>query len=477
VAGGAVTPPCRLLLIEDDHAEAIAIERACCPEPSNVTFDVVSNGRDAEDALIAGEYDLIICDLALPADTRLFEPDTAEGLRLFQLIREQSEGTPVIVLSGHADLHMMQQFFRANRDADLYGTLTEQPLVQFFPKEDLPDCVDAVRSHIARTEILDQLHLEVPSGLDLSISDERALRIYGKRTGASRGIVERLGGGLSDATTVKLTLVDTAGNRTGVVVAKLAALGKAAQEAARYEQVAALLPVGLGAHVLYVIKAGAGRRGALIYQLADEHTSTLFDLLRDGDPRAVTATERLRDRLMDWVADAPEAERGLSEIRRPLITDLQLRIASEEIRDERDVTIIVRSSMSHGDLHGLNILVTADGQPTLIDYGEVRRANAALDPVTLELSAVFHPTMEGAFGGWPSEAQCRNWFDLNAYCQGSPIADFVSTCRSWATAVAAGEAEIRATAYAYGLRQMKYDNPSRRCAVALAEGAIDALRT
>jgi hypothetical protein len=183
------------------------------------------------------------------------------------------------------------------------------------------------------------------------------------------------GWGLSDAKTLRLSLFDAEGNRTGVVVAKLAALGKAIQESSRYEQVAALLPVGLGAHVLHVVKAGAGKRGALIYQLADEHTATLFGLLTDGNPVAVTATERLRDRLTDWVADAPTVERALSEIRRPLVTDLELRTAGVEVPDERDILVTVRSSMAHGDLHGLNVLVTPEGQPTLIDYGEVRRGD------------------------------------------------------------------------------------------------------
>jgi CheY-like chemotaxis protein len=472
-----VNPPCRLLLIEDDHDEAIAIERACCPDPSNVTFDVVSNSRDAEDALAEGEYDLIICDLALPADSRRFDPDTAEGLRLFQLIREQSEGTPVIVLSGHADLHMMQRFFQANRDADLYGTLTEQPLVQFFPKESLPDCVDAVRSHIARTEVLDQLVLELPPDVSLSVSEERALRIYGRRTGAIRGVIEELAGGFSDTKTLKLTLIDSDGDSTGVVVAKVGALGKVVSESGRYEQVAAMLPVGLGAHVLHVVRAGAGKHGALIYQLADEHTSTLFGLLEDDVDSAVRATMRLKDRLTDWVGSAAPVERTLSEIRRPLVSDLELRNAGVDLSDERDILVVVRPSMAHGDLHGSNVLVTPDGQPTLIDYGEVRRANAALDPVTLELSAVFHPAMHGKLGDWPTEEQCQDWSDLDAYCEGSPVADFVRVCREWARSVMATDAEVTAAAYAYGLRQAKYGNPTLPLALAVADGAFRSLKS
>ena len=132
--------------------------------------------------------------------------------------------------------------------------------------------------------------------------------------------------------------------------------------------------------------------------------------------------------------------------------------------------------MAHGDLHGLNVLVTPEGEPTLIDYGEVRRANAALDPVTLELSAVFHPAGEGQLGRWPTEAQCRNWADLDAYCQDSPIADFVRLCRAWAQAVMARESKLTATVYAYALRQAKYSNRSLPLAMAIAEGAYEALR-
>ncbi len=468
-------PICRLLLIEDDHDEAMAIESACCPDPDSAAIDVVQNGAEGEDALREGEYDLIICDLALPADNRLFEPDTEEGLRLFELMREQSQGTPVIVLSGHADLHMMQRFFQANRDGDLYGTRTEEPLVQFYPKEDLPDCVDAVRSHIARTEVLDRLELDIPSGLDLSLSDERALKIYGRRAGAARGVVETLDGGLSDAKTLKVAFTDAAGGSAGTVVVKLGELRKVVREAGRYDQLAARLPVGLGAHVLYVVQAGAGRRGALIYQLADEHTTSLFALLIDGDHAAVAAANRLRDRLTEWVVDAPLVVRSLTELRRPLISDLQLRDSGATLLDERGIEITVRESMSHADLHGLNVLVNPLAEPTLIDYGEVRRANAALDPVTLELSAIYHPAIAGRLGGWPSDVQAASWHDLDAYCVNCPVESFIRICRGWAEDVSAGPEEVLATAYAYSVRQLKYEGPAVSLAHLVAQGAHEAL--
>ena len=74
-----MTAVCPLLLIEDDHDEALAIEKACCPDPSNVAIDVYNNGAEAEDALREGEYDLVICDLALPSDARRFRARYRRG--------------------------------------------------------------------------------------------------------------------------------------------------------------------------------------------------------------------------------------------------------------------------------------------------------------------------------------------------------------------------------------------------------------
>lgn len=191
--------PCRLLLIEDNHRQAVTIEQACCPEPTQATIDVAANAAEAESAIEDGEYDLVICDLALPADERRLEPDTIEGIRLFKLIRDRSQGTPVIILSGNADLQMMNDFFQANRAADLYGTRTEQPLVRFFDKEQLPDCVAAVKSHIAGTLQLDRLELKLPSAVQLSLSEQRAVRIFGRRCGASVAVLDSLDSGMSES--------------------------------------------------------------------------------------------------------------------------------------------------------------------------------------------------------------------------------------------------------------------------------------
>jgi CheY-like chemotaxis protein len=467
-------PICRLLLIEDDNAEAQSIERRCCPDPDSAAIDVVADVRAAEDALAEHEYDLVICDLALPADERKFDPEVGEGLRLFRLIRERAAGTPVIILSGNLSLQILQGFLKDSRSDDIYGRRTEEPLVQAFAKEELPNCIDAVQTHIARIKTLDTL--EIDGEVALSVSDARALRIYGRRLGAARATVEPLAGGLSNSRTLKVSYGESDGTATGRVVVKLGALGRVLKEADRYHSVEAIMPVGLGAHVLDVVRAGAGQRGALIYQLADEYTESVFGLIQSRNPLAVTAVQRLAERMKPWVAAAPVVVRTLAHVRRRLITDDDVSEAGAELPTDRELELPVRETRAHGDLHGLNVLVNAKGDPTLIDYGEVMHdANAALDPVTLELSIVYHPEMIGCLDGWPSHEQARSWRDIDAYCAGCPVEDFVRACRTWALAVTAGEEELLASAYAYSMRQLKYKNSAAELAQTVTAGCFTVL--
>ncbi len=466
---------CRLLLIEDDPKEADMIERQCCPDPSKVAFSVAANAADAEEQVRGEEFDLVICDLALPADARQGDPEVAEGQRLFGLIREQAPGTPVIILSAHGDLTMMHKFFGVAGTADLYGERSEHALVLFFEKEKLPECVEAVKAHIAKTEALDRFSLE-GDNLGLGLSEERALKIYGRAQGAQRGVVSALDGGLSGTKTLKLELRDGAGDDLGRTVAKIGDLRRVLREANRLSQIAARIPVGLGAQLLEVVHAGTALRGALIYQFASEYTATLAGKLIAGEDAAAAAvTNALRQGLSTWTRDAPIVDKRLVDMRRPLVSDVALVAANVNIPDERPVEIRVREAMAHRDLHGFNVLVNDRDEPTLIDYGEVGKANAALDPVTLELSILFHPGIAEAFSDWPSEEQAKSWVDLDAYLVGCPVPEFVNAARRWAVEAAAGTDELIATAYSYALRQAKYQNPNTDLALAFTNGAHGTL--
>lgn len=462
----------RLLLIEDDPDEAHALEDAL-DKPIDLAVDLAIHAAGASAAIESSDYDLVVLDLALPPDSRRLAPQREEGMRLLHELVTRFPGVPVVVLSGHADLHLASEFTQIGGAEDLFGGRASERMVRFFPKEDLPACVAALNLHLSRLSDLDNVRLDYsPTDIQLSDSEQRALRIYTRRTGGVQGVLEPLGGGLSEAKTLKLEAVNDAGRRTTLVAVKLAPLGRVRDEAQRYDDVSGLLPIGLGAGLVSTVLAGAGTTGALCYRLADDYDRTLFTLVEDDDEAAARTVERLCTRFRDWYSGAELHEETVQDLRRRIVSDRDLLSCLDagevdELRSVERIRIASGICMQHGDLHGLNVLVDSRSEPVVIDYADVGQSNPALDPVTLELSAVFHPDAQAARAGWPDEDTISSFLDLNAYLPGCPYPNYVRACRSWAEQARASEGEWHASVWAYAARQLKYRNPTDRIARAL----------
>ena len=78
----------RILVVEDDEVLAAALTRALTQ--SAYAVDHVANGEDANLALAADSYDLVVLDLALPG---------VDGLRVLRRLRDRRSRIPVLVLS------------------------------------------------------------------------------------------------------------------------------------------------------------------------------------------------------------------------------------------------------------------------------------------------------------------------------------------------------------------------------------------
>ena len=175
-----------------------------------------------------------------------------------------------------------------------------------------------------------------------------------------------------------------------------------------------------------------------------------------------------------WIEGVPETRRSIGQIRRRLLSDESLDEVREAfgldwIQEFENRDIQARWGCSHGDLHGFNVLVSPAGV-ALIDYGDVRDGPASLDPVTLELSLLFHPDAPDGARTWPSAEQAREWGNLEAYLEDCPFPCFVQECRDWALRVGAGAREVAASAYSYLVRQLKYDDTDKDLALSLLDG-------
>jgi len=108
----------------------------------------------------------------------------------------------------------------------------------------------------------------------------------------------------------------------------------------------------------------------------------------------------------------------------------------------------------------------------LIDFGDTGLSFASADPVTLELSTVFHTRHSTLPPGWPVEGDMEEWPNLQKFIQNCQFGEFITACREWASAEAGSPEEVVAVAYAYAARQLKYLDTDKAMARALIRSCI-----
>ena len=202
----------------------------------------------------------------------------------------------------------------------------------------------------------------------------------------------------------------------------------------------------------------------------------LTSLNRPGG-RAACVIRNLERATARWVVGVPETRRNIKQFREKLLDNDTLEMMRGSyglhwVPEFETREIQSHWGCAHGDLHGCNVLVSGSDAIVLIDYGDVGEGPAALDPVTLELSLLFHPDGGETENGneWPSIEQGKIWGDLDSYLVGCPFGEFVRECRRWAFGVAAGRREVAACAYSYLVRQLKYGDTNKELAMALLDG-------
>lgn len=468
----------RLLLVEDEPAfrDRVLADLAGLP---GCTVTVAASRESALAEIRSSTFDLALCDLKIPPRDGGLDAAEEHGFMVYEELRSEVPGTPAIFLTGYATADNIAERLSDAPLQDCFGTGEPVSMARLRTKEKLVDCIRDVLAHASEVAQLDCIEVNVSGGLELETDAIRALRIAARRVDGLSVDVTPLGG-LSGATTLRMQVLGFGGTRRATMFGKVASLEAIKAELRIYElYVPAMLPIGsFPPHVQEVV-AGVGRHAAVFYSLADAEAKELFSICIHDQVRAVRSIRLVDQHMQGWQELSGDVlEISVGELRRRRLSDELLGMYLEQIPEAaayEEERITMPTFLQHGDLHGGNVLV-GDSSAVLIDFGDVGFGPSGYDPITFELSLVFHPDSKAAAGEWPSLQQCRDWFDLDAFVAGCPVESLVRESRAWCNRVQPDRNLLAAVVYAHALRQLKYPQTDKLRALAIARGAIEATR-
>ena len=463
-----------VLIVEDDDdfVDELRETIADLPGESDVR---VAGSRDHAYEMLNDVFflDLVILDLKIPTVSGALDADPTHGHAVFNRIRSVAPGTPIFVLTGSPAEDFIPELLGNQQQIDIWSEGRKTGTILFLRKLDIDRCSETLAPVAEAVKCLSDVELD-RGGTNLSLAEDRLIRIFARKFQGVRCIVSEIGGGLSGARVIRLRVTDSQGVQVHDAVAKLSTPSDVRMEGDRYDHYVTRLVPAATPRKLATLEFGAPKLAGVFFGLADGFDESAFDVACNAPERSEAVIGSLKDATAQWIVGVPETRRTVREIRQRLLTDEALNqvkgtfnldwIAEFEARE-----IQARWACSHGDLHGCNVLVSQAGV-TLIDYGDVDDGPASLDAVTLELSLLFHPDSPARAGPWPSTDKARRWGGLDAYIEDCPFPEFVRECRNWALRVGAGKREVAVSAYSYLARQLRYDDTDKDRALALLDG-------
>jgi CheY-like chemotaxis protein len=444
----------------------------------------VEHVRTRDAALTAFDdrlFDLVILDLTIPPENGSMEIAVEHGQTLFHDIRRLSPGISIFILTGSEPDEFTRRLARYGENIDVLGAGNPTNTVDYFLKEEVNKLLERVGELAKAVTATEAVALDT-RGRDLGLSskDKRIFKVYTRKAGGVSCEIVKLSGGLSGARVVRAIAKDRYGKHVAICAAKVGLNDLVEAESRAYEQHVKRLKIGAFPPVFCTVDRGVGGSAALFYTLAYDNDETFFDVVARDPHYAGTIVARIRASLELWSEARHVEPVAIQEIRRRVVKDgdFQKICRKHKIDDINEVEAIkLQSSLSyiHGDLHGGNILVSGDGGVVIIDFGEVGEGYTCIDPVTLELSLIFHPDAV-RLGISDRVAGCLDrWPGIDAYIVGNPLGSIIEKCRDWAHDVGGGDIDVLAAGYAFALRQLKYDTVNSGITVGLLKAIIAKL--
>lgn len=445
-----------ILIVEDevDFAEEIKNRfNALCREP---VYTVAENFKQASCLIESEFFDIIFLDLKIPSDNGKMDSDPLNGRNLLDVVISHAPGTPVFMLTGSSAESFLPEMMELSHKVDVWGQGRTLPLIGFHPKHRLNSLDEKIKPYFEAYNSVSEVELN--SSCDLTISTLRIIKIFTSSVGGVYCNVEIIGGGLSDASVYKIEVDDGTGLRIHNSIAKIGMPHNISDEVERHDRFISRLENSATPRKVAVLTHGAKKTSGVFYSLASASELNGFSFINHESSALI---DNLKNILYRWTNSAPQRRTTVKEIRQTFIKDNEFQLISHLIEHdwiERFETnsIQVKWGCVHGDLHGLNVLVSPDEKPVLIDYGDVGERALSTDPITFELSTFFHPKGPLRENDWPDSNTALNWGQPDFVDEQCPSQHFFNNCRVWAETVAVGKRERAAVAYGYLVRQLKY---------------------
>ena len=405
-----------VLIVEDneDFVDELRETIRILPGGSNIC---VAGSRDQAYEMLDDHFlDLVILDLKIPTVSGGLDADPEHGHAVFTRIRTVAPGTPIFVLTGSPAEDFISALLHNHQQIDIWSEGRKTDTILFLKKIDIDKCPKKLTTVAEAIDRLSDGELD-RGDMKLSLAEDRLIRIFARKFQGVRCVVSRLGGGLSGARVIRLRVTDSQGVQVHDSVAKLSTHSDVRRENYCYDHHVTRLAPAATPRKLAMLEFGAHKLAGVFFGLVEEgFDESGFDVACNAPQRSKPVIRNLERAMARWTAGVPETRRPGREIRQRLLTNESLNQVRRTfnldwIGDFEARKIQARWACSHGDLHGCNILVSQT-RVAMIDYGDIDDGPASLDPVTLELSLLFHPDAPDRAGPWPSADQARKWGDL-----------------------------------------------------------------
>jgi len=432
--------------------------------------------ENAISRLDSHDIDYIVLDLAIPLNNDTPVPDISNGLRFASHVRENFPGTPILILTGQQTEEAVSQFVE-DQELTTFWDGKRKSLVKVKTKRLVGDAINLLAEAARELNAIDTIEI-AESDCNLNIFDRRVIRIFCKSHEAIGAKVKSLNGGHSSAKVLQVELINNQGNPfPWISLLKIDEKRKIDNESNNFQNHVNKLPVGSFPNIISEYLAGCAGRKGVCYQFAKNYDGNYFSYLLHSEESTLIILERLKNIFNHWSQNKQTKQISVREIRRTICPDHKFEKLPEIIKrlclDEFESRILnANFCIQHGDLHGLNILVSKDLHPVLIDYGDIKIATSVLDIVTLELSQFFHPSLKDIQS--IDISLFENWFNNIKYIELNKYPLVAQFLRQWKSENALFEREYIATVYSYAIRQLTYEGTNTEVATKLIEKAIES---